>query len=554
MAERNTYDLMAHLPNRPQPVSSGATQSDRAGLQRDGARTAAWTPAERNSTSITDWIVRLPLLWGGVACLGFYALVSQGVIGHPLVVRYVASHPVEYITCGLFFIGLASLAMRLLGVMGQFRSLRRPALEPIPQGGQSVDDCDRLLDQLAGLPDSVQHSHLVQRLRDAIELVRRKDSADTLDQQLLHLEDLDVARMHAGYSAVRIVIWAIPILGFLGTVIGITMAIANLSPQALEQSLTEVTAGLGVAFDTTALALALSMVLMFAKFGVERIEERLLAAVDDRTSEELVGRFQQTGAGSDPNVAAIRRMSEQVLSAIEGMTAKQAQVWKSSIDETHAHWANVSKETGKIIEGSLSSSLRGSLERHAEVLNQGVQRHAQQLQQGAHDTLGRLRDGLERLAELLVEALQQHGEAMIAGEKELAQENRHHLSDVEAALGEAMVVAADRQEQLIKQSESLLKDMQASLVEAADASLRQQEQLVRQGDVLLRVVDATGQIKELEHALNKNLAALERTQSFEDAALSLSTAIQLLSVRLGQLKPNARPVEISDDLPASHAA
>ena len=38
---------------------------------------------------------------------------------------------------------------------------------------------------------------------------------------------------------------------------------------------------------------------------------------------------------------------------------------------------------------------------------------------------------------------------MTASEKELAAENRQHLSEVEAALGASMVGAAERQERLI---------------------------------------------------------------------------------------------------------
>lgn len=556
MAERNLQDILSHIQQRPLPANppSAPGQPPRTGRGSNGFEPGSETRATSSVASFAEWALRLPILWGGIACLGFYALLSQKVVDNPLVVRYFASHPVEYITCALFFIGLAALVMRLTNLTGQFSILGRPTLQPVPQGGQDVADCDKLLGQLAALPGSVQGSFLVRRLREAIEYVRRKDSADTLDQYLRHLEELDIARVHAGYSIVRIVIWAIPILGFLGTVIGITMAIANLSPQALEKSLPEVTSGLGVAFDTTALALALSMVLMFVKFGVERVEDRLLNAVDNRTSEELVGRFQEAGVSSDPNVAAVRRMAEQVLGAIEGMADRQAKVWKTSIDETHEHWAQVSTATGELIKETLDTSLQESLQHHADVLNQGVQKHANTLNEGSDRTLGRLREGLEKLAELLVDAMHQHGDVLIASEKELAQENRRHLTEVEAALGEAMVVSADRQEQLIHQSESLLKEMQVALVEAAGATVRQQEQLVRQGDVLLRVVDATGQIKKLEDTLNHNLAALDKSQNFQESALSLSAAIQLLCARLGPMKPGTRAVEISGDHTANHAA
>jgi hypothetical protein len=343
---------------------------------------------------------------------------------------------------------------------------------------------------------------------------------------------------------VRIIIWAIPILGLLGTVIGITIAVANLNPETLEQSMAKVTHGLGVAFDHTATALSLTMLLMFAKSGVERVEDHLLARVDARVSEELVGRFCESATADDPNVAAVRRMSEQVVDAVEALAARQADIWKSSIDETHQQWADVSMAAGHIVKESLSTAIRDNLEQHARILGQNALKHADRiassssehvdrLDRGAQETVARLRDGLERLGALLVEALERHGEVLTKSEKELSEENRQHLVEVEAALGKSIVVAADRQDQLVRQSEKLLKEMQAALVEAAGATVRQQEQLVRQGDMLLKVVDATGQIKKLEQSLNDNLAAVHKAHNFEEMALSLSAAIQLLSARLG---------------------
>jgi hypothetical protein len=72
----------------------------------------------------------------------------------------------------------------------------------------------------------------------------------------------------------------------------------------------------------------------------------------------------------------------------------------------------------------------------------------------------------------------------------------------EATLGETLLLNATRQEKLIHTSEDLLKEMQIALVEAAGMSVAQQEQLIKQSDVLLRVVDATGQVRKLEEALN----------------------------------------------------
>lgn len=515
--------------------------------------------------SLAEWLIRSPLIWGGVVCMGFYALLLCRVIDSPLLERYCNRHPVEVAEVAMFFVGSAALLMRCFGQVWQLRSLKEVVLDPIPVERQKVEACGALLHQLQALPEQLHQSLLVRRLWDAVAYVQRKDSADELEEHLRHLEDLDAARANSSYAIVRIIIWAIPILGFLGTVIGITMAIANLSWQALENSMAEVMSGLSVAFDTTALALALSIVLMFAKHYLERMDDHLLAEVDRRTSSELVGRFEQRDSEVDPNLHAIRRMSEQVLSAVGSLTERQADVWKSTFKETQRQWVDVSASAGSMVKESLAAAVTEGLERHAKLLNDGVLQHAERLSastvqnvdkldRSAQDTVNRLREGLERLAELLVESLQRHGEVLTHSEQELAQENRRHLSEVEAALGEAMVVSADRQENLIRQSERLLKEMQIALVEAAGATVRQQEQLIRQGDILLQVVDKTGQIKKLETALNENLTTITHGYHFEEMALNLSAAIQLLCARLGHLPASGRGLPIDDDRSARHAA
>ena len=518
----------------------------------------------RERHAIAESILRQPLVWGVVFVANFFGLLYQGAFHSPLLSRYCAGHPIEIIELTVFFIGLAALLLRFVDVLGQFPSLRGVLLPPIPAGGQQVDDCGRLLAQLSERP-GIQQTYIVRRLREAVDFVRRKNSADALDHHLRHLEELEAVRVNAAYSMVRIIIWAIPILGLLGTVIGITIAVANLNPETLEESMAKVTHGLGVAFDHTATALSLTMVLMFVKAGIERLEDILLARVDERVAEELVGRFQQSAVGDNPNAWAIRRMSDQVVEAIESLAGRQAEIWKSTIDDAQEQWLEVSVAAAKTIKTALGTAVAENLARHAESLNAGAlklvdrldastSQHAEQLDRSSQQTAARLREGLEKLAELLIEALARHGEVMTTSEKELAEQNRQHLSEVEAALGASMVSAAERQEKLIRQSENLLKEMQIALVEAAGATVRQQEQLIRQGDVLLKVVDATGQIKTLEETLAQNLVAVQKTHSFEEMAINLSAAIQLLSARLGHYPSSGRLREVAGGDAAKQAA
>jgi biopolymer transport protein ExbB/TolQ len=211
------------------------------------------------------------------------------------------------------------LVIKAVDVAGQSRGLGEPLLGAIPAGGQTVVESGRLLARLDRLPAWRTNDYLVNRLREALQHISRRNSAESLDDQLRYLAAVDADRLHASYAMIRLIIWAVPILGFLGTVVGITMAIASLRVDAVQESMQEVTSGLGVKFDTTALALTLSMILMSLQYFVDRVENALLAAVDRRAEEELVGRFARVPVDSEGQIVALRRTSQTVVESLDGM-------------------------------------------------------------------------------------------------------------------------------------------------------------------------------------------------------------------------------------------
>lgn len=107
------------------------------------------------------------------------------------------------------------------------------------------------------------------------------------------------------YNMLRYVIWLIPTLGFVGTVLGIAFAMrtagvmfagaslleASIGPEMMEQ----VTGDLGVAFYTTLLALLQSAVLMFAMHIMQEREEGALNRMGQYTLRNLVNRLREEG-------------------------------------------------------------------------------------------------------------------------------------------------------------------------------------------------------------------------------------------------------------------
>ena len=95
------------------------------------------------------------------------------------------------------------------------------------------------------------------------------------------------------YSLPQYLNWAIPILGFIGTVLGISLAaesisgVISASQGALSDSLAQAIAPLGIAFDTTLIALSLSVVLVLLQTLLRRYEERQFVLLEKLITGEL---------------------------------------------------------------------------------------------------------------------------------------------------------------------------------------------------------------------------------------------------------------------------
>jgi len=306
-------------------------------------------------------LLRSPLLWGGALAFAFFSLVHGGVINDATVIRYLAGHWVEYAEVTLFCVGLAALVLRGVGVARQQGRLETPLLGPVPVGGEDPAAAAELA---ATLP--AEEGYLPRRLREALDLVVRTGSADDLEDHLKYLSDMDAARAAQGYGLVRFIVWAIPIMGFLGTVIGITVAIANLSPTQLE-NISGVVAGLGTAFDTTATALALSMVLMFFQFVLDRYEQQLLSQVDEAAWNALAGRFQSLGE-TEGTALAMARLGETMNRGTARLLESQEQAWQALERTATTGLQQLVEHGGEAFRGSFTAALDESLGRWAESL------------------------------------------------------------------------------------------------------------------------------------------------------------------------------------------
>jgi biopolymer transport protein ExbB/TolQ len=126
------------------------------------------------------------------------------------------------------------------------------------------------------------------------------------DENIHFAGQCEHSEMQSSYSLPRFMVWAIPILGFIGTVWGISRGISNFAiamndatssseiSNVMQTQLSLVTAHLGTAFDTTFLALVLSIPLMLLLTWTEKKEEHYITSLDTLWFHDLLPRFTLT--------------------------------------------------------------------------------------------------------------------------------------------------------------------------------------------------------------------------------------------------------------------
>jgi biopolymer transport protein ExbB/TolQ len=100
-------------------------------------------------------------------------------------------------------------------------------------------------------------------------------------------------RLDLRYALMRYLVWVIPTIGFIGTVVGIAGALTYVDPEKMD--LKQVTANLAVAFNTTIIALAQSAVLVLFQNSVQKQEETSLNLAGNYCLKNLINRLYAGG-------------------------------------------------------------------------------------------------------------------------------------------------------------------------------------------------------------------------------------------------------------------
>jgi biopolymer transport protein ExbB/TolQ len=190
----------------------------------------------------------------------------------------------------LFFWALAILAFKGVTIWRQQGQLDEDLLK-LP-GGMPIgpEDTRDLLGRLQELPVQARSFLLPSALMSAIQRFASTRNIQDAATAVRDSCDTHGDRLDSELSIIRYIAWAIPSVGFIGTVRGIGAALSQ-AHRAVEGDITGVTQNLGVAFNSTFIALVLSIVLMFFIHQLQLRQERLIHDVDSYCQRDLINKL-----------------------------------------------------------------------------------------------------------------------------------------------------------------------------------------------------------------------------------------------------------------------
>jgi len=260
------------------------------------------------------------------------------------------------------------------------------------------------------------------RLLRLLDVWRSTGSSFQLERSADSDVELYELSSQSSFSLPKVLLWAIPLLGFIGTVIGMSSAVGSFDAvlsnadnvDGLKNGLTKVTSGLGTAFDTTYLALVVSVIFTFPLNACERLEDRLLSQIDGEVREAVMA-LSPTGDGEIPDApepSGVRSRSQG--EAIEQLTGL------------------ASEDLGALISDAFEKHLPDP-----SVLVEPAQVYAEQLTQATLEKLAPLttlvRDSVEGVAEARL-SLQDQADVIRGSMDGLSQELNQSLRALEPVL------------------------------------------------------------------------------------------------------------------------
>ena len=208
-----------------------------------------------------------------------------------------------------FFGGIAILFLKGRKLKFQERALKLSAVSAEPEFILTETTAATVLARIHALVDQPRHFILLNRIDRALSNFKNIGQVNDVSAILRAQAENDEDQVASSYTIVNGLVWAIPVLGFIGTVLGLSLAIGRFTQtlQAagdltlIRASLQGVTGGLATAFESTLVALTFTLILQLVITFQQKREMAFLDECNDYCHSHIVSKLRLTDRQPPPS-------------------------------------------------------------------------------------------------------------------------------------------------------------------------------------------------------------------------------------------------------------
>lgn len=215
--------------------------------------------------------------------------------------------PTQYVAVlfGVWCVTILLIKRKKLKV--QRLALKYPVIPENHDFVLSSQTADQLIRNIHAIAEDPERFIVFNRILIAVSNLKNLGRVSDVDDILRSIGERDESAHQTSFATLAGFLWAIPVLGFIGTVLGLAQSIGKFSELLDRQSdvsgivgsLKEVTGGLSTAFETTLLALVIALVVQLWMTAQKKSEEVFLDDCHEYCLKQIVSRikilpFEQT--------------------------------------------------------------------------------------------------------------------------------------------------------------------------------------------------------------------------------------------------------------------
>lgn len=197
---------------------------------------------------------------------------------------------IQGVTYFLFIFGMLEIYVLLNRLSVESDAFNAHFLPEKENWVMDVDDVNQLKLNM----QQIEHTNKYY-LTDLIKKACIKYRLNKSSSEVLGLVESQVkiynSNMESEQSFISYVAWAIPSVGFIGTVLGIAASLGFANQATTPEGIEKVTSMLAVAFDTTLVALVLSLILMYFIHYLHKRQDAFFARLSSYLIENLINRL-----------------------------------------------------------------------------------------------------------------------------------------------------------------------------------------------------------------------------------------------------------------------